>query len=127
MMKFPCNASKQTSCPACGKRGVGKDYPKGAPFETTRLIAGAMTSERGKSRPVYLGSFLMLGWAGAGNETGATVEVTNLPNPGPRERSVFTLSFCSTQCLRSFVNASIDLLETRISEAKKVKPSSKPR
>lgn len=118
-MKFPTNASRQTTCPSCKKRAIGNDYPAGAPFERVSLTAGAMSCDRGTKNAISLGAFLMLGWSSPFNETGTTVEVANQPDPNHRAGNTLTLSFCSTKCLREFLNASVDKLEDRIDRAKK--------
>lgn len=116
-MAFPVLADRQVTCPTCGKKDIGRDYPEGAPFPRASLFTGAYSSHTGQD-PTYMGSFCMLGWDSTveerrGHIAGASLELAKNVNPKYRDAATLTVYFCSTQCLRSFLNAAVDELEKK--------------
>lgn len=81
-----------------------------------------MSQVHGRSYPVYLGSHLMLGWDSgiskhprAHASLGAHLFVAKKDGRRPDVGDV-EIQFCSTRCMRRFVNEAIDELERRIAK-----------
>ncbi|WDP91819.1 MAG: hypothetical protein HUN04_19750 [Desulfobacter sp.] len=109
---------KEPKCPICGKRKVFE------PHSFAVLSAGALLMNRkddsgGPSD--NMDGFLNIGWHGAHDsgegehrEIGCYVDIF---------RDVFggqaNAYFCSTECLRTFLNECVDALEKRINQEEK--------
>ena len=105
-------------CPWCGEQKVSE------PHSMAILNAGAMRS-LGNERyemATDTAAFFTLIWHGAHSDTGgvgkdadisASVDIADMVASGQ-----FDLYFCSTGCLRSFLNYCVDELERQLESAK---------
>lgn len=118
-MRFPADVTRQTRCPVCKADGPGCNPPGTRRPETASLSFAVYASTKGAASPVILGGDLFLGWdAGVSSSPksltslGATVRVLRTEAPGPNE-GLLQVQFCSTVCMRLFLNAAVDDLERR--------------
>ena len=100
-------------CRVCGASGLHE------PNSFAMLEAGAMEQHGNVAGPAFDHiAWLSLGWHGAHSDMSGDGK---LPDTGGRVKIVedapsgqFTIYFCSTECLRSFLNQCVDELESRI-------------
>ena len=119
-MKFPTVKGKKDpiferrQCRVCRKRGLGE------PNSFATLGGGAMMPiSKSTMVPAFDGvAWLEIGWHGAHSDMNGK---GLLPDTGSHVRIVddvpfgqFELYFCSTKCLRTFLNKAVDELEKRI-------------
>lgn len=120
-MRFPTDVTNQKRCPVCKKVGPGA-HPPATPRPETASLSFLVTSEsRGKGRVVCLGSDLMLGWDSGVCKSprsraslGASLFVARREGEEPGWGDGLQVEFCSTACLRRFLNAAVDELERRV-------------
>jgi hypothetical protein len=119
-MRFPVNVTEQKWCPVCKKPGPGTNPPATPRPETASLSFVVQSFVHGRSYPVYLGSDLILGWdsgvtksprsrASLGAAFTAAKKDARDANAGRLENQ-----FCSTRCLRRFLEEAVDELERRV-------------
>ena len=102
-------------CPVCGENKVFE------PHSFAILTAGALLMNRAEDyggRSDDLDGFLTLGWhgaheggVGADRDIGCNLDIMQDTFGGQGE-----LYFCSTECLRNFLNQSVDALENMIAK-----------
>lgn len=108
---FPQNINEST-CPVCKENRLGPGK------ETAYIHGGALLlEERSQGIEVAnladnLEGFLFLDWNGR-NEKCVDLELALNVKKGQ-----FSINFCSTKCLREFLNMSVDKLEENIKLAK---------
>jgi hypothetical protein len=80
-----------------------------------------MISAPGPSRPVALGSHLMLGWDSgvaksprSRSSPGASFRAARREGEDPEGIGHLEIQFCSTRCLRQFLMDAVDELERRV-------------
>jgi len=119
-MRFPVNVTSQKRCPVCKKAGPGTNPPATPRPEVASLLFSVQSFVHGRSYPVYLGSDLILGWDSGVSKSarsraslGAafTALKKDARNPGAGQLEI---QFCSTRCMRKFLEAAMDELERRI-------------
>ena len=123
-MRFPLNIARQQRCPVCKKPGPGTKPATTPRPECASLLFTVMSHVHGRSYPVFLGSHLMLGWDSgvskhplSRSSLGASFFVAK--KDGRRaDVGTMELHFCSTQCLRRFLNEAVDELDRRIAVVK---------
>ena len=119
IVRFPVLRSKPVSpsrslCPQCGKGRVNE------PHSMAILAGGAMRVVDAKAKSAEIAEdcigFLDLVWHGGHDDGGgADREVdARLPVAEDTPGGQFEFYFCSTPCLRSFLNACVDELEAKI-------------
>lgn len=130
-MKFPVVKGEKTAypsvalCPQCKKRKVFE------PNSMVILAGGAVLLDRKRENSIHtraLSGFLCLAWHGAHDngvghdrDIGAAVEIAAATAGGQ-----FEMYFCSTTCVRIFLNSCVDALEKCIIRERK-KPRDSPR
>ena len=117
---------KKPLCPICGKNKVFE------PHSMAILTAGAVLMDRAKDSggpSDDLDGFLALHWHGAHNggqgkdaDVFCGVDIIRDAIGGQAD-----LYFCSTECLRKFLNACVDELERKVAEARRPKRQTKKR
>jgi hypothetical protein len=117
---------KKPLCPICGKNKVFE------PHSMAILTAGAMLMDRARDSggpSNDLDGFLALHWHGAHNggqgkddDVFCGVDIIRDAIGGQAD-----LYFCSTECLRKFLNACVDELEGKIAKANQSKQQAKGR
>ena len=126
-MKFPTlkgrtsHLPKKALCPWCEKNKVLE------PHSFALLGGGALLMDRDEDSggsDKRMSGFLHMSWHGAhdgglGNDKGlgATIEIARAVHGGQ-----FELYFCSTKCLRSYLNYCVDELERKLS-SERTKPN----
>ncbi len=118
-MRFPVDVTRQNRCPVCKTDGPGR-IPSATPRpESASLSFAVYATTKGAANPVVLGGDLFFGWdAGVCNSPksltslGAAVRVLRTEARGPNEGTM-GVQFCSTDCMRQFLNAAVDELERR--------------
>ena len=125
-MRFPINTSKQNRCPVCKKPGPGTKPAVTPRPEVVSLSFSVMSFVHGRSYPVFLGSHWMLGWDSgllkhprSRASLGAHLFVAK-KDGGTPDVGEMDVQFCSTRCMRRFLNAAVDELDRRIA---KVRPA----
>lgn len=123
-MRFPIDVTRQKRCPVCKTAGPGTNPPDTPRSETASLSFAVYATTPGRT-PVVLGGDLFLGWdAGvcshpkSRTSLGAVVRALRAEAPGPNE-GLLKAQFCSIACLRQFLMAAVDELESR---AEAIKP-----
>jgi len=122
-LKFPqCNKNsvfpivpkgKKSACPMCGKKGIFE------PNSFATINGGALLKE-GTSAHMddKMEGFLSLGWHGAHTDMKGKGEKpdtwANLDLARDTAYGQFEMYFCSTKCLRAYLNACVDELERKI-------------
>jgi hypothetical protein len=111
---------KQSLCPICGKNKVLE------PHSMALLSAGALLMDRVEDSggpSDALDGFLELHWHGAHDsgrgkdrDTYCVVDIVRDALGGQAD-----LYFCSTKCLREFLNTCVDELERKVAEARRSK------
>ena len=131
-LKFPVVKGKSwhwPKKPLCPIRGKNKVFE---PHSMAILTAGAMLMDRAKDEGGPSGDldgFLALHWHGA--HDGGKGQDGDIFRGVDIIRDVFggqaDLYFCSTECLRKFLNACVDELEKKMAEARQPKQQTKRR
>lgn len=118
-MRFPIDVTNQKRCPVCKKSGPGT-HPPATPRPETAVLSLVVMSGAGKCR----GADLFLGWDSGVSKSprsraslGAVVRAARREGLDP-DRGGLSIVFCSTKCLRRFLNAAIDELERRAAAVK---------
>ncbi len=119
-MRFPIDLTAQVRCPVCKQPGPGTNPPGTPRPEVASLTFTVMSQVRGASRAIFLGSHLMFGWDSGVKKSkrsraslGAAFVAARKDAGGPNEGEM-EISFCSTRCLRRFLNEAVDDLERRV-------------
>jgi len=105
--------NKKSSCPMCGKKGVFE------PNSFATIDGGALRREGASaSMDSRMEGFFSLGWHGAHTDMKGQGEKpdtwANIDLARDCADGQFEMYFCSTDCLRAFLNACVDELEKRI-------------
>jgi endogenous inhibitor of DNA gyrase (YacG/DUF329 family) len=122
-MKFPVLKGKKTAfprnakCPQCEQSKVLE------PHSMVILCGGAMLMDQKRKNGgpnECLDGFLELTWHGAHNGgTGKDRDIfTSVHLAEDCFGGQFEIYFCSTKCMRAFLNSWVDALETKIKKAK---------
>ncbi len=135
-MKFPILKDENVAtplngrCPQCKRRGVGE------PNSFAVLEGGALLMDRNRRNggpDARLDGFLNITWHGA-HDTGIGVDRDiheHIDLATDCRDGQFEVYFCSTACLRKFLNSWVDALEARVGRERRAntkrKPSGKPR
>ena len=116
-MRFPVKTDR-TTCPGCGKRGVGGTHPAQATRPTVSLYCASLARER-DADPADVDLSLGIGWepgrSGAAARGVALWLARQAVSVGDLEG--MRLDFCSTACLRAFFEACVTELEARVAAA----------
>jgi hypothetical protein len=130
-MRFPIDVTKQARCPVCKKAGPGTNSPVTPRPETVSLSFTVLSTVIGQSRPVFLGSTLMLGWDSGVTDSpkqrvskGASFNVA-MKNGKHADVGTMDVHFCSTKCLRSFLDDAVTELERRMRAVEKTSKKAK--
>lgn len=117
---------KKPLCPICGKNKVFE------PHSMAILTAGAMLMDRARDSGTpsnNLDGFLEIHWHGAHDggqgkdgDVFCGVDIIRDAIGGQAD-----LYFCSTECLRKFLNTCVDELERKVAEARRPKRQTKKR
>jgi hypothetical protein len=106
---FPSNIT-EADCPVCGKNKLGISN------ECAFIHGGALALDpNDKSRLIQsddVQGFLFFDWNGLNNQT-VDFELARDVKKGQ-----YTINFCSTKCMREFLNHCVDKLEMKIESAK---------
>jgi len=104
---FPRNISDSV-CPVCHKRKLGEGN------ETAYIHGGALLLEESSdgvekaNLTESLEGFLFFDWNGSNNASADFELALNV------KKGQFSINFCSTTCLRKFLNSCVDKLEENI-------------
>lgn len=130
-MRFPIDVTKQSRCAVCKKAGPGTNSPVTPRPETVSFSFTVLSTVIGQSRPVFLGSTLMLGWDSGVTDSpkqriskGASFNVAKKDGKNA-DVGTMDVHFCSTKCLRTFLNEAVDELERRKRAVEKKKKKKK--
>jgi hypothetical protein len=130
-MRFPIDVTKQSRCAVCKKAGPGTNSPVTPRPETVSLSFTVLSTVIGQSRPVFLGSTLMLGWdSGVTDSPKQRVSkgaAFNVATKSGKNADVGTMAvhFCSTKCLRTFLDEAVGELERRMGAVETRKKTAK--
>ena len=112
-MRFPINVTGQKRCPVCKKPAPETQPPTTPRPETATLSLSVHSTAQ------VAGADVFLGWdsgvsKGSRSRTslGAVVRAARHEGEHP-DGNLVSIAFCSTRCLRRFLNAAVDELERR--------------
>ena len=107
---------KESKCPVCGKKGIFE------PNSFVCLSGGALLGETTPHCDGEVSGFLDVVWHGCHTRDGGVGPdpdiIANVPIATGDHTMQFDLYFCSTRCLRAFLNTWVDALEKKIKDEK---------
>ncbi len=108
---------QESKCPVCGKTRIFE------PNSFACLAGGALLGETDSSCECEVNGFLDINWHGAHSDDGGKGDDPDIHASVPiatgDQTMQYELYFCSTSCLRTFLNSWVDTLETKVEQERK--------